>query len=154
MYPGEFIQRWKQLNFEALAMQHIEAVKGYIASLNRSQMTKGLGNDGEYMPTYLEDPFFKTRAQAIGYMNYKRKVSPNTQKPAEVRDYYINGYTHIRVQPVVGGNDVTMVANVKWADKMKQARALGLNDDSIKELRHNELYPRLAAQLREMIGLQ
>lgn len=154
MYPGEFIEAFEAIDFEAMALEILPKLLDYIAELNRWQMGKGLGYDGEYMPSYLNDPFFETRQQAVGYMLYKKKVSPNTQKPVDIIDYYVNGYTHDRVVATISGSDVTMIANVEWMDKMIQNRALGLNEASLKELRSEMLYPMMVLELKERIGLE
>jgi len=156
MHWDEYLEAARAIDFEQMIADTLDSVKDYIADLNRWQLTKGLGTDNEYLPSYLTDPYFKTRAQAIGYMLYKKKVSPNTQKPVDVPDYYINGYTHSRIRAEVTGTELNMYNTAPWASQIDQRtnnKAIGLNEESIKELTEREVYPRLLYMMRELHGL-
>ena len=61
----------------------------------RSQLMDGVDGEGKGLrPTYLEDRFFKTQQQAIGYMNWKQKITPNLRRAPESPNLFINGFFH------------------------------------------------------------
>lgn len=61
----------------------------------RAQLWDGLtGNLTQITPNYLNDPYFETRGQAIGYMEWKQKITPNSRRRKETPNLFINGYFH------------------------------------------------------------
>lgn len=61
----------------------------------RAQLWGGLTGDlTQIAPNYLNDPYFKTRGQAIGYMEWKQKITPNSRRRKETPNLFINGYFH------------------------------------------------------------
>jgi hypothetical protein len=62
-------------------------------SANKDQMWDGQKPDGsDITPSYLNDPYFKTRKQAEGYANWKMKLSRNPKRNKYAPNLYINGY--------------------------------------------------------------
>ena len=92
----------KQLapRFEALLGREIEfyaeAVneeKDFVLDLNREQLYDGKDREGNDLhPTYFEDPYFKSPAQAAGYSRWKDKITPNPRRTPGVPNLFINGY--------------------------------------------------------------
>ena len=86
--------------FEALQGKEIDFVveavqeeKEHILDLNREQLYDGKNNEGQDLhPTYFEDPFFKSPAQAANYSNWKDRITPNPRRTPGVPNLFINGY--------------------------------------------------------------
>jgi hypothetical protein len=73
----------------------MEGTEEEIRQYNLQQLLDGKRNDGlDISPTYLEDPFFKTPAQAQAYSDWKDRISPRSNRKKGVPNLYINGYYH------------------------------------------------------------
>jgi hypothetical protein len=64
----------------------------------------GLGKD--IRPYYSEDPFFKTKKQAIGYRNWKNKITKNPNRNPDAPNLFINGYFYNTIQSQKKGIDL------------------------------------------------
>src|SRR5690349_16298463 len=63
--------------------------------LNRKQLLEGkLSTGRDLHPTYLEDPFFKTKEAAQKYSDWKDKITPNPKRKKGVPNLYITGPFH------------------------------------------------------------
>jgi hypothetical protein len=106
-------------------------------NLNRRQLMAGKGADGNSLPLYRNDPYFKGNAKWISsYEKFKDRVSPGT--PHGVMNLFINGYTHSFIRLEVVGQGYRLHADgVPWG-KSAQAKtggqAFGLNLASRVEL--------------------
>lgn len=91
----------------------IAANRDFVEMAVREQLESGLdGNEKELKPNYLNDPYFKTREEAVKYMRWKEALTPPRQsslglRPRAVKtpNLRINGYYHqsIKAVPVSGG---------------------------------------------------
>jgi len=73
----------------------MEGTEEEIKHYNTLQLLDGKTNLGtDISPTYLEDPFFKTPAQAQAYSDWKDRISPASNRRKGVPNLYINGYYH------------------------------------------------------------
>lgn len=125
-----------------------------IADANRDKLLKGKDREGNYMPRYDQDPYFKTIAQARGYEVYKSKVSPNSEKPREVKDYYINGWTHQHIHTQMEGDSVKTWADTPWEDHIERDKGLGINPDSVRELWTYFWRPKFLATTTDRTGMR
>lgn len=74
----------------------------------REQLESGIdGNEKELQPNYLNDPYFKTRKEALRYMRWKERITPPVQsqlglreRPVKTPNLRINGYFHNSIQAV------------------------------------------------------
>ena len=79
-----------------------------MANAVREQLESGLdGNEKELQPSYLNDPFFKTRKEAVKYMRWKERITPPVrselglrERPVKTPNLRINGYFHNSIQAV------------------------------------------------------
>lgn len=86
---------------------------GFLVNAVRDQLESGLdGDEKELRPNYLNDPYFKTRKQAEGYMRWKERITPPRPswlglRPRALKtpNLRINGYYHesIKAAAVPGG---------------------------------------------------
>ena len=91
----------------------ITANRDFAEMAVREQLESGLdGNEKELKPNYLNDPYFKTREEAVKYMRWKERITPPRQsslglRPRAVKtpNLRINGFDHqsIKAVPVAGG---------------------------------------------------
>lgn len=140
---------------EELVAETVQRQINLVIDANRWQLTKGLNNEGEWLPKYQDDPYFKTLAQAKGYEKYKRSKSPNRMKPSDVMDFYINGYTHDHIKATVSGVDLQIWNTTPWADEIDQKtdnKALGLSPDTAIELYNEEIGPLVTEKIKDLTG--
>lgn len=70
-----------------------------IVSMNQEQLYDGKNIKGEDIrPLYTEDSFFKTDAQAKGYIKWKQKITPNSKRNPNAPNLFINGYYHRSIE--------------------------------------------------------
>lgn len=59
----------------------------------QDQLWDGKDSTGkDLLPSYLDDPFFKTRKAAEAYALWKSKITPNSNRNYYTPNLYINGY--------------------------------------------------------------
>lgn len=64
--------RSRVLNFNSILSEAVSQFGDIIVELNKDQMLLGRDTDGKpFTPSYLADPYFKTKAQANWYANMK-----------------------------------------------------------------------------------
>lgn len=104
-----------------------------LAQMNREQLLAGKDNQGRYLLKYTDDPYFKSREAAIRYMNWKKNISPNKDKPADVADFFITGYTHGTIFASRQGTSIVFDSNGRFNASILQktnGAYLGLNEES------------------------
>lgn len=127
----------------------IEENKEEIPDLNRAQLLLGLGADGNLLPKYVDDPFFKSKESALRYQKWKKKISPNTSKPEEVMDFYINGAFHNTIELIPGADGFDLTSNSPIASSVQGKTndlAIGLmpdNEDRLTEILINKIDTRV-----------
>ena len=91
--------------------QSILSFKEEIIKLNQNQLWDGKTFTGaDVRPYYSEDPYFKTEKQAIGYRNYKQKITPNSRRNPDAPNLFINGYFHSLIDVIDRGNYIEIGA--------------------------------------------
>lgn len=113
-----------------------KTLKKSVADLNREQLLSGRGADGELLPRYVDDPFFKSPESALRYQKWKSTISPG-EKPADVMDFYIDGTFHRTIkfrkddEGIMTFSESQIVGSVQ---RKTGNQALGLNDESIEKI--------------------
>jgi hypothetical protein len=96
MNPFEFSRKLAKINaveIERLAGLSIVQHSEKVVDLIRSQLWDGKKSDGQNItPSYLDDPFFKSRKQAEGYRNWKNSITKNSNRDPDTPNLFINGY--------------------------------------------------------------
>lgn len=121
--------------------------------LNLNQLLSGEGGDNQSLPRYVDDPYFKTKEAALRYQAWKAKISPNSKKPQDVMDFYINGRFHGTIFSDVRDSKLIFdsTSEIKNSVLSKtDGAALGLNTESLEELR-SELLPILIEEIESAI---
>jgi hypothetical protein len=134
------------LNTDLIAVEAVKQTTGDIREYNLDQLLNGLDNEGHFIrPSYLEDPYFDTVEEAVGYMEWKRKISPySTIRPPETPNLFINGYYHSTRTVKVEGDRIVFASTFEEADEIDRkyhGKLDGLNLDSRKRLVENVLRP-------------
>ena len=89
----DLIENLNSLDLAAIATDITLRNKGEIVKDVKNQLWDGQKPDGsDITPSYLDDPYFKTQKQAMGYANWKMKLSRNSRRNKYAPNLYINGY--------------------------------------------------------------
>lgn len=123
-----------QLMYNALQDAKLQA---QIIDLNQKQLLMGKGMDGEDLPRYIDDPFFKTPKAAMAYQAWKSKISPNPEKNPEVMDFFINGQFHNTISIRNNNDNFEMISNSSIKNDVQNKtnnEVLGLTEESIEEI--------------------
>lgn len=148
-------EKWRSVNLEREAIAIAQNNTDEIADLNRQQLLAGKDSTGQSLPLYTEDTFFKTKEAATRYMNWKRHISPNKDKPADVMDFFISGYTHKGIFATIAGSEITLKNNTLFANSIQnktKGLAWGLNSESEAKVWSQILRAPLIARIVTITG--
>jgi hypothetical protein len=138
----ELIEQLKQLTELIKSAGNEAIVKNTeeIEAMNRGQLLKGINTDGELLPRYIDDPYFKTPEQALRYQAWKSNISPDSSKPKEVMDFYINGQFHNTIELTANGNEFKIDSDSDISNSVEGktgGKAIGLspeNEDKVTQV--------------------
>ena len=132
---GDFLKDLESINLEQLTADIIDSNKSEIAAIQRKQLMKGRGADGNILrPLISEDPFFKTPESAAAYARWKSKITPET--PFNVANLYIVGVYHRSIDLNATVKSIRFLASASFANSITakyRDNALGLNKESRKD---------------------
>lgn len=120
--------------WQAEAAREVQKNAVQIADLIREQLYCGLAGDEPLTPSYSDDPYFKTQAQAEAYREWKMRITPPAAgqtlglppRDADTPNLYINGYYHTRIEAVpiadgvrigVGSDEIAEAVTAKYGDR-------------------------------------
>lgn len=156
---NEMLRRLKEVknNLPEYLSEIAKQQKEQLADLNRFQLSEGKNNEGGYLPRYIDDPYFNSIEGAIGYQIWKRKVSPNPDKPEDVMDLFIRGDLHESIKADVSGNELKLWTNSPIGDDVFQktkGKFLGLNPESVKDAWEAFFRPKLKKRISRATGIK
>jgi len=119
-----------------------------ILKLQREQIYNGQNNKGEDLrPLYTEDDYFKSQAQARGYVKWKQAITPNPKRNPNAPNLYINGYIHRNIIIVnESGNVIFDINNrIEFGEnlKAKYDDLLGLNPTNSIYINNERIIPEI-----------
>lgn len=133
--PDFFTSRLEAVDLNQVIGKAIELHEGEIVELNRDQLWDGKDASGnDITPSYLDDPYFKTKESAMAYMRWKQKITPNPDRKPETPNMYINGayYKSLKLDP--GTEDFSIKTDSALGRQIDQKfdNLEGLTEDSIQ----------------------
>jgi hypothetical protein len=155
----QFFDMLADFEIEQTASKSMEypEVAEEITFLNRAQMYDGKRNDGrDIFPTYYDDPYFKTRQDAIRYSDWKDKITPNSKRTQGVPNLVINGYFYNSIDVKVEGNDITYHTNADFSPDIISKFSediFGLDDDYRERLINIMLEEKWETEVTVLTGL-
>jgi hypothetical protein len=104
----ETVRKLKKLqnNLPQIAEDSMVETKDAFLELNKQQMYDGKNRLGENLtPSYLDDPYFKSRESAKRYSDWKDRITPSAKRPSGTPNLYISGayYNSQFIQRSKGG---------------------------------------------------
>ena len=120
----------KELEFVVEALQENEE---QLLALNRQQLFEGKDSQGKDLsPTYLEDPYFKTKEAAQRYSDWKDKITPSSKRKSGVPNLYINGMFHNSIDATITVQGITTDSDAPFSSGVEGKFGTviyGLNDE-------------------------
>jgi len=117
-----------------------------IVDLNKAQLYDGKDVSGnDIHPLYSQDSFFKTPAQAQGYIKWKSKITPNSSRNPDAPNLFINGFHYSMIGLLKKGIDV--VIGVKTSNQItssiegKYKNIYGLNPQNQEKINNEIIIP-------------
>jgi hypothetical protein len=155
----ELLDTIENLNIKQVAADSLEENKDLFLDLNREQLMEGkLSTGNDISPTYLEDPFFKTREAAQKYSDWKDKITPNPKRKKGVPNLFITGPFHnsLEMEVMKDKGEYEINSTYKDAESIMDTFTtdiLGLNDEKMEELIEKKLGETFYDKLHEETGL-
>lgn len=144
MFISDLYVRVEALNLEKVAADTINSTKEQLLSKNREQLLEGKRRDGkDITPSYLDDPYFKSRASAARYSAWKDKITPNPLRKSGTPNLFITGLHHRTIKL-----DVLGFSTLKFYGAYRQIEIEGKFSDYIYGLNANKRITYLSESLR------
>ena len=102
----DMLNIFRAMNMTDIAEEVLNKTAPVALEANKDQLYDGKLSTGEDIsPTYLEDPYFKSKESAQRYSDWKDAITPNSRRKKGVPNLFINGafYRSIEVQAKGGG---------------------------------------------------
>lgn len=113
--------RLEKIDINAAVKVAVEATKGDLLRLNKEQMLAGKDRTGKNIsPSYLDDPFFKTKKAAQAYSDWKDRITPNAKRAPGIPNLFITGQlVHDPLAVLVQKSKVKFTINSKIGGKIE-----------------------------------
>lgn len=154
-YGNEILRRLEELNIVNEVEEVARTKERELADANRFQLSEGKDNTGRYLPRYVDDPYFKSPAQAKAYEDWKAKVSPNREKPRDVMDFYINGFFYDSINVKIGKGTINFFTDAPFGvdvERKTNFKVLGFNPETRRETWEFFIKPALLKRIAAKTG--
>jgi hypothetical protein len=150
MYINEIREALERVNIHQAAVESIVETSEEYLHLNKNQLWAGKKASGaDITPSYLDDPFFKTRKQAEAYASWKQRITPNPERNKYAPNLYINGFFYESLQIAVGV-DITFTG---WPEVLQKYDDIyGLTPEHQPGYNFDVFLPVFANKLSEQTG--
>jgi hypothetical protein len=131
-----------------------EAIKKLVVKMNQDQLWEGKSSEGvDLRPYYSEDPYFKTKQQALAYKNWKKKITPNPKRYDDAPNLFINGYFHDSITIRKSNNMMEFGVVNSFSAKIidKYPLAMGLTEDNEKKLVRDNIIDTFSKKLKDVL---
>jgi hypothetical protein len=153
----DMLNIFKAMNITDIAEEVLNKTSPVALEANKDQLFDGKLSTGEDIsPTYLEDPYFKSKESAQRYSDWKDAITPNNRRKKGVPNLFINGafYQSIEVQAKGGGllyhSSFYAASDIesKFSDNV-----YGLGGEYRDEYLDNNLVPKWQQRIESETGL-
>ncbi len=153
---ADMIANFEKLDIRGIATAITERNKDHVTSKVKNQLWNGQKPDGSPItPSYLDDPFFKTRKQAEGYANWKFSggYGRNTTRSKYTPNLYINGYFYSGIDLTINNGSFEVVSH--WAEVgSKYKDALGISKTNAEKVIETNIRPAWEVIVEARTGLK
>jgi hypothetical protein len=157
-YAGEIQDYLNAVDFAEIASAALSKHTDDMAEMTRQQLLEGkLSTGKDISPTYLEDPYFKSKDAAQRYSDWKDKITPNQKRKKGVPNLIITGPFHNSIQVDIKGEDFVYQSSFKnSADILNKFSEdiFGLTEDSKEDIIEGGLFEDWRNGVEEKTGLK
>lgn len=151
-------ERLKNFNAEAIAEKAMEESKGDILKYNQEQLLAGKTRDGtDITPSYLNDPYFKTREAAQRYSDWKDRITPNSKRKSGTPNLYIDGTYHRSIRVTQSGEVLNFDSTFNGANDIERKfgeKIYSLGGEFKAEFIRESLQPNFSKEVENALGLK
>lgn len=144
-------------NLDRIIIQEAAKDIHWIEELNREALLEGKNTKGNNLtPSYLSDPYFKSRKAAKAYSDWKDKITPNPQRASGTPNLFIDGTFHSTILYKKSSQGIFGSSNSEIANEIESkyhGTVIGLNPEKKGLFIHTRLKPRVQKRLRQAIGI-
>lgn len=154
----ELIDRLEKVSIHQLTMESLDETKENILESQKEQLLEGKTSEGtDITPSYLDDPYFKSRASAQRYSDWKDEITPNSKRSKGTPNLYINGHYHSRLEIEIGDDDITTSNSADFDPDVERKygnKLLGLEAEKLESFTFGPFWGVLKQKLEEATKLQ
>jgi hypothetical protein len=151
----ELIENVQKLDLDKISEESVSETKEIIVSINNKQLLAGKDNRGEDLtPSYLNDPYFKSKKSAEKYSKWKDEITPHPTRKSGVPNLYINGAYHNSRSMEVRGKDIDYKSSYKdaYSIENKFPETYGLSPDNKQDYTDEHLRPIFLNNVKKELG--
>jgi len=152
MYIDELREVLQRVNILDLTVQTVNETSKEFVNLNKDQLWDGKKATGaDITPSYLDDPYFKSRKQAEAYASWKQRITPNSKRNKYAPNLFINGYYYASLQIGVSSSGIMYAGWGEVLDRYEDT--LGLTPEHQTGYNFDTFLPVIANKINELTGL-
>lgn len=147
----------QQLNTDKIIDKVFEENTDALNEKNNEQLLAGKNSLGENItPSYLDDPYFKSRASAQRYSDYKDSITPNSNRAPGTPNLYITGKYHKSRKVSISGDKIIYSSDfIETEIELKYGDTInGLGGEFKTDFLENNIRPAINKEITSVIGLQ
>lgn len=133
------ITKLERLDPEKALIDAVVKTKDQYETLNKKQLYDGKTKTGaDLSPTYLNDPYFKSREAAQRYSDWKDKITPNSNRKSGVPNLFINGRYYNSWTTRISRDKIEVQSSDPNAKKIEESfsnNIYGLDDENMSKYR-------------------
>ena len=145
------------VDINKITQETFEGTEEEIRQYNLGQLIDGKTNKGvDITPSYLDDPYFKTKEQAQAYSDWKDRISPRSKRRKGTPNLFINGFYHRSIKVAIQGDKIIYNSSFSEAPDIENTfkNIYGLNPDSRKKFISFVLRPVFNHLIQAATGLK
>jgi hypothetical protein len=149
--------RLQQVDVDKIAEECMEQSADELLIYELDQLLDGKTSTGEDItPSYLDDPYFKSREAAQRYSDWKDRISPASNRKKGTPNLRINGYYHNTIRVHAADGKVIWSSSFSGANDIERKfqKIYGLNKESRQEFIPLILRPVFKQKIQQATGLK
>ena len=149
----DLLEAFEQVNIKEMAFESCRRNSDQFVNAVKGQLWDGQKPDGsDITPSYLDDPYFKTRKQAEAYASWKQKIGKNPRRNKYAPNLYINGYFYSTIALRV---DSQLTIESGWGEvATKYSDALGVSLENQQQIVSDVIEPEVQDEITRITGLR
>ena len=154
----DMLNNLRAMQMNAIAEDVLNQTSSTAVQMNRGQLYDGkLSTGDDISPTYLEDPYFKSKESAQKYSDWKDAITPNPRRKKGVPNLFIIGAYHESITAEAKGGGLLYKSSFYRASNIESkfsVNVYGLGGEYREQFLQNELEPAWQQRIEAETGLK